>query len=97
MLNNKTMQHKDGAWAKAIKQWWHETHILPSELIELGTPKICYLAPKMCSLHHAPPNNKTTVENKAYDLPSGVIKLMTPQTGSVDTKNYHLWEGDFSK
>ena len=44
-----------------------------------------------------PPNNKTIVENKAYNLPNGVIKLMTPQTGSVPTKTNHLWEGDFSK
>ena len=91
------MQHQHRACPKAIKQRWHETHILPSELIELGTPKTCYLAPKMCYLLHAPQNNKTTVENMAYDLPSGVIKLMTPQSGSVDTKNYHLREGNFSK
>ena len=32
-----------------------------------------------------PPNNKTTVENKAYNLSNGVTKgrwLMTPKTGS---------------
>ena len=31
------------------------------------------------------PNNKPIVENKVYNLPIGVIKLMTPRTWSVHT------------
>ena len=44
-----------------------------------------------------PPNNKTVVENKAYNLPNDVIRIMTTKTGSVHTKNNHLWEGNLSK
>ena len=33
-----------------------------------------------------PPSNKTIVENKAHNLPSSVIKLMTLRTCSVHTK-----------
>ena len=39
-----------------------------------------------------PPNDKTTVENKAYNLPSSVIKLMTPKTGSVHIKKQSFTE-----
>ena len=31
-------------------------------------------------------DNKAIIENKAYNLPSGVIKLMTPKAYSVHTK-----------
>ena len=44
-----------------------------------------------------PPNNKTVVVNKAYNLPSGDFRLMTLKTCCVHTKNNHLWKGDFSK
>ena len=45
-----------------------------------------------------PVNNKTIVENKAYNLPNGVIKLMTPILWALcPQKINHLWEGDFSK
>ena len=77
-----------------MKQWWHETYILPSELSVLVTSKTCYLAPKPFSLHSAP---ITIVENQAYNLPSDVIKLKTPQTSSVHMKNNHLWEDALSK
>ena len=33
-----------------------------------------------------PPSNKTIVENKAYNLPSGVIKSVTLRMCSVHTK-----------
>ena len=66
-----------------------------SKLIELVTSKICSLVPKTHSLHPCP---QTIVENKAYNLLSGVIKLKTPKIGSVaHQKNNHLWEVDFSK
>jgi len=35
-----------------------------------------------------PPDKTTIVENKAYKLPSDVIKLTTTKTGSVHTKIY---------
>ena len=45
-----------------------------------------------------PQNNKTTVENKVYNLPSDVNKLMTPRTFSLHTqKNNNLRKGDISK
>ena len=45
-----------------------------------------------------PANNKMILENKAYELPSGIIKLMTPKTSSVHIqKNNHLWKDEFSK
>ena len=66
-----------------------------SKLSELVTSKICSLVPKTHSLHPCP---QTIVENKAYNLLSGVIKLKTPKIGSVaHQKNNHLWEVDFSK
>ena len=85
------MQQKHETCPKTIKQWWHETCILPSEL----------RAPNMYalwSLRHffffaqCPQNNKTLIENKAYNLPGGVIKLMTPKTGSVHTKKQSFME-----
>ena len=36
LLNNKTMEQKHETRPKTIKQWWKETHILPSELSKLG-------------------------------------------------------------
>ena len=87
------MQQKHETCPKTIKQWWHETYILPSELSKLMTPKTCSLSPRTFSLHSAPPkNNKTIMENKAYNLPDGVIKLMTPRTCSVHTKKQSFVE-----
>ena len=51
-----------------------------SKLSELVTSKIRSLVPKTCSLHPGP---QTIVENKAYNLFSGVIKLKTLKIGSV--------------
>ena len=51
LLNNKTMQQKHEMWPQTIKQWWHETHILPSELSKLtilqfsSVPQSC---PTLC-------------------------------------------------
>ena len=69
---------------------------LSSKLSELVTSKICSLAPKIYSLYPCP---QTILENKAYNLLSGIIKLMTPKIGSVahTHKNDHLCEADFSK
>ena len=37
------MQHQHGACLQTIKQWGHETHILPNELSELMAPTTCFL------------------------------------------------------
>ena len=97
------MQLKHKISPQTIKQWWHETYILPSELRELVTPNTCSLAPKIMFLVQCPPNNKTTIEHKASNLPNGVTKgrwLMTPQTGCGHTHihaNNYLWKGNFSE
>ena len=76
---------------------------LSSKLSELVTSKICSLAPKIYSsapkIYSSYPCPQTILENKAYNLLSGIIKLMTPKIGSVahTHKNDHLWEADFSK
>ena len=54
--------------------------ILPSELSELMTPKIQLQRYVLCTML---PENKITIENKAYNLPSDVIKLMASRTCSV--------------
>ena len=85
------MQQKHETCPKTIKQWWHEMYILSREL---RAPNMYAL----CSLRHffffsqCPPNNKPVVENKAYSLPGGVIKLMTPKTGSVHTEKQSFME-----
>ena len=78
-----------------MKQWWHETYILPSELRAPNMQALWSLRHFFFFLFFAPCplNNKTVVENKAYNIPGGVLKLMTPKTGSVHTKNNHLWKG----
>ena len=43
LLSNKTMQPKHEICPQTIKQWWHETHILPSELRKLIIPRTCSL------------------------------------------------------
>ena len=48
--------------------------------------------PKDVFFAQCPPNNKTIVENKAYNLPSGVIKLMTPKICPVPTKKQSFME-----
>ena len=79
------MQQKHETYPKTIKQWWHETDILPSELSELKTPPKHAPLPLRHVLCRMLPNNKPIVENKIYNLPIGVIKLMTPRTWSVHT------------
>ena len=63
--------------------------ILPSKLSELMTPKIRLQRYILCTRL---PENKTTVENKAYNLPSDVIKLMASKTCSVHTKKQSFME-----
>ena len=48
----------------------------------ISNRKACSLVPETCSLYHAPQNNKTIVENKAYKLTNEIIKLMTSKTGA---------------
>ena len=43
-----------------------------------------------------PPNNKTIVENKAYNLPR-CHQVNDPRTCSVHIKHNRLWKGDFFK
>ena len=40
LLRNKTMKQKHETCPQAMKQWWNETHILPSELNKLVIPRI---------------------------------------------------------
>ena len=63
-----------------------------SKLSELVTSKIRSLVPKTCSLHPGP---QTIVENKAYNLFSGVIKLKTPKIGSVAHQKKQLFMGSW--
>ena len=72
--NNRTLV----AWDPHPTQWaqWISNH------------KVCSLVPETRSLYHAPPNNKTIVENKAYKLPNEIIKLMASKTGSVHTHTH---------
>ena len=70
---------------------------LPSELSEFIIPKHTLWALKYI-VSTVPPNNEMILENKAYELPSSIIKLMTPKTSSVHTqKDNHLCKGEFSK
>ena len=41
LLRNKTMKQKHETCPQAMKQWWNETYILPSELSKIMTPRIC--------------------------------------------------------
>ena len=38
------MQQKHEKHPQTIKQWWDETHILPSEVTNLMIPRICFSA-----------------------------------------------------
>ena len=62
--------------------------ILPSKL-QLMTPKIQLQRYILCTML---PEHKTTIENKAYNLPSDVIKLMAYKTCSVHTKKQSFME-----
>ena len=88
------MQQKHETCPKTMKQWWHETYILPSELRAPNIQALWSLRHFFFFLFFAPCplNNKTVVENKAYNISGGVLKLMTPKTGSVHTKNNDLWK-----
>ena len=75
--NNKTMV----AWDMYPAQW------------AKSTKYVCSLVSKtFFFFSQCPQNNKTLIENKAYNLPGGVIKLMTPKTGSVHTKKQSFME-----
>lgn len=41
-LCNKIMQQKHELYPQTEKQWWNETHILPSEVSKLVTPRTCF-------------------------------------------------------
>ena len=41
LLSNRSMQQKHETCPQTIKQWWHETHILPNELSQLMIPRTC--------------------------------------------------------
>ena len=51
----------------------------------VDNPQSMFFGPEDIFFAQCPPNNKI-VENKAYNLPSGIIQLMTPKTGFVHTK-----------
>ena len=61
----------------------------PSKLSELMTPKIQFQRYILCTML---PEHKTAVENKAYNLPSDIIKLMASKTCSVHTKKQSFME-----
>ena len=40
LLSNKTMQQNHETGPKTIKQWWPETHVVPSEHNKLMIPRL---------------------------------------------------------
>ena len=38
LLSNQTIRQKHETCSQTIEQWWHEAHILPSELSKLMNP-----------------------------------------------------------
>lgn len=38
------MQEKHEDMPQTIKQWWHETYVLPSEVNKLMIPRTCFSA-----------------------------------------------------
>ena len=39
LCSNKTMKQKHETCPQTIRQWWNETHTLPSDVSKLTTPK----------------------------------------------------------